>query len=212
MMRQERAPLTNAACAACYRPRYRDMGRRRSHLLRHRLVGVNRGQFPRGGTGIPLANNASTAHGSEPTSHGLGGMQTDIKMWLASSRAQGAARTRNVLVVEPHASMRRTLCMCIVEFGYVALDAATADDAMVIASSNPVDLVILDYDRSEDKARMFLQKLRAKAPGFPVVLLREFTGLMPDLPLNSLLLFRSLTLNSLETSIESMLRERPLAS
>jgi DNA-binding response OmpR family regulator len=78
--------------------------------------------------------------------------------------------SKHILIVDDDAMMRRTLALSLEQAGYKASNAATAEDALLMARREPPDLVLLDIGLPEmdglDALRYFKEQF-----GVPVIFL-----------------------------------------
>ncbi len=81
-----------------------------------------------------------------------------------------ASTTGTILVVEDEQPQRETLCAFLGE-EYTMLEAANGAEALAHVSENSVDLVFLDLRLGREDGLEILKKLRAEAPGLPVIML-----------------------------------------
>ncbi len=81
-----------------------------------------------------------------------------------------ASTTGTILVVEDEQSQRETLCAFLGE-EYTMLEAGNGAEALAHVSENSVDLVFLDLRLGREDGLEILKKLRAEAPGLPVIML-----------------------------------------
>ncbi len=112
---------------------------------------------------------------------------------------------RCVLVVEPYMPLRTALCDCLAELGHETLAAATVDDALGLAASTVVDVVIADYDPNDEQRRQVVEDLKAADPDLPLVLLspsEDPTGLADG----SIVLDRTATLDMLDAAVTALPR------
>lgn len=114
------------------------------------------------------------------------------------------SRMRRVLVIEPYASGRRALCMCIVELGHEVLEAMGAEDARAMATSSTVDMIIASCD--DDASRSLLEELHKKDLGLPTVMLSTSAECAVRVPERAMLLIKPFTLEALEQAIVLMPR------
>jgi DNA-binding NtrC family response regulator len=117
--------------------------------------------------------------------------------------------TDRVLVTDPYASGRRTICTCVAELGYEALEAQTAGDARLIAASNVIDLIITSYDDLESVS--LLVELHDIDCGVPALLLTTWAQTRMPVPAYAKLLLKPLTLDVLARAIELMSRHKLVA-
>lgn len=78
--------------------------------------------------------------------------------------------SKHILIVDDDTMMRRSLALSMEQAGYKASNAANAEDALILASREPPDLVLLDIGLPEmdglDALRHFKEEL-----GIPVIFL-----------------------------------------
>jgi two-component system nitrogen regulation response regulator NtrX len=78
-----------------------------------------------------------------------------------------------ILIVDDEKNIRRTLRMVLEEQGHTVIDAATAEDALVVLSSEEVDLLILDVRLPGISGIELLEKTREKPSleSLPVIMI-----------------------------------------
>lgn len=129
-------------------------------------------------------------------------MQTTIYDNTAAQRFS----SRRVLVIDAYTSGRRTICTCIAELGHEAIAAAAADEDWLIAALSEVDLIVANCD--DHVSCTLLAQLHAKAPEIPTLMLASQTQFPETIPENTVLLAKSLSLETLERAIAVLARGR----
>ena len=81
-----------------------------------------------------------------------------------------ASTTGTILVVEDEQAQRETLCAFLGE-EYTMLEAGNGAEALAHVSENSVDLIFLDLRLGREDGLEILKRLRAEAPGLPVIML-----------------------------------------
>ena len=85
-----------------------------------------------------------------------------------------------VLVVDDEAPIRGLLAAMLSRHGFATLTAASADEALAVARSRRLGLVICDYGLGEKNGLALLSALRAEQPEVPFVLVSALFP--PDVP------------------------------
>ena len=79
-----------------------------------------------------------------------------------------------LLVVDDDSLIRRSLGEMLRHEGYFVFEAATAAEAMKVASGTELALVISDFNMPETDGMQLLRELRSKKPELPVVLVTGY--------------------------------------
>lgn len=84
-----------------------------------------------------------------------------------------------ILVIEDYGDSREMLGLLLESFGYGVLTAANGDEALAVAASNPVDLILTDFGLpGMDGLTVVrrLRKLNERLNQVPIIMLSAFDG------------------------------------
>jgi DNA-binding response OmpR family regulator len=77
---------------------------------------------------------------------------------------------KKVLFVDDDETWRKRVVASLGQAGYEVLAAKDATEAMALAESNPLGLIILDVNLDGENGLMLLKFLRRNHPGIPIML------------------------------------------
>lgn len=80
----------------------------------------------------------------------------------------------NILVVEDNWELRDALCDTLEYAGYAVTAVASAEEALLVLSRQPADMVVSDINMDGMDGHALLQQIRARYPVLPVVLITAF--------------------------------------
>jgi CheY-like chemotaxis protein len=96
------------------------------------------------------------------------------------SQAQESVSPKFVLCIDddlPGLEIRRIF---LETFGFQVLTATGGQEGLLLLTSHPVDLVILDYQMPGMNGEQVAAEIRHHWPQLPIVMLTGFAGLIPD--------------------------------
>ena len=76
-----------------------------------------------------------------------------------------------ILIVEDDAGLREALLDTLLLGNYEVVAADCAEEALMVLSSRPVDLVVSDIQMGEMSGLTLLKSIKAKYPNMPVLLM-----------------------------------------
>ncbi len=83
---------------------------------------------------------------------------------------------KKILIIDDEIGVRNLFYDALTQAGYVALTASRGDQGVDIAAAEKPDLVLMDMMMPGEKQLSLLQKLRAKMPQLPVVVLSGYVN------------------------------------
>ena len=78
-----------------------------------------------------------------------------------------------ILIVEDDAGLREALLDTLLLGNYEVVAADCAEEALMVLSSRPVDLVVSDIQMGEMSGLTLLKSIKAKYPNMPVLLMKN---------------------------------------
>ncbi|MCC6336736.1 MAG: response regulator [Myxococcales bacterium] len=87
----------------------------------------------------------------------------------APRRVETVGVGRVVLIIDDEPAVRRATVAVVRAAGFTALDAASGEEGVRLASTRPVDVVLLDYSMPGQSPQATLKALRQLQPNLPVV-------------------------------------------
>lgn len=82
-----------------------------------------------------------------------------------------------ILTIDDEAEIRELLCEVLQSAGYRVVGAETADEALGVVRQQKPDMIITDLQLAESDGFEVADRIRAEAPGTPILLL---TGVLFD--------------------------------
>ncbi len=76
-----------------------------------------------------------------------------------------------VLIVEDHKVTLDSLCLILERNGYKCLTAANAEDALLLFSSEAVDVVLMDYGLPDHDGGHLAASFKSRASNIPIVMI-----------------------------------------
>jgi DNA-binding response OmpR family regulator len=83
---------------------------------------------------------------------------------------------RSILVIDDDPDMRHVLSDFLERSGYRVIEASNGQEAIFIAESEPVDVVILDKEMPGMNGLEVLSFFRRRSPSLPIIFITAFGG------------------------------------
>ena len=102
----------------------------------------------------------------------------------AEQRAFGFGTDQVVLLVEDDALVRSVTADMVREFGYDVVEAPSAEAAMALLPTTPIDVLVADIGLPGMSGHLFAAQLRSMRPNLGIVFVSG-AGRLPDAPRES---------------------------
>ena len=97
------------------------------------------------------------------------------------------SQPKTVLLVDDDAPTRRVISLILRQAGYELREALSREDALVALENSLPAVVVMDYMMPGLEPRQFIDQVRARGFGGPIVLCTALSS-PPDLPVDGVLL------------------------